>query len=88
MADESLSYRNFDEKPTVPARYQTRNTRGGQRRKSTLAKIQKRATIEMEEVQSTELKYKLSTEDSSDDSSVDEEYEVDSIASSISEQLT
>jgi tetrahydromethanopterin S-methyltransferase subunit F len=87
----------------LPARYRTRQTpRGGKRRKTTLAKRQQ-SLVKLEKQLSREFssdeetskspppgdgeeRYKIPSDDSG--SSVDEDYEVDSIASSIEETLT
>lgn len=83
---ETTNYVSVEDK--LPARYQTRQ-RGGRRRQTTIDKREKRS-IKLQDippaVHSTEKRYKIG-EDSSD-SSVDEDYEVDSIASSIEEALT
>ena len=84
----------------LPARYRTRQTpRGGKRRKTTLAKRQQ-SLIKLEKKLSRDFssdedisspadgeeKYKIPSDGSG--SSVDEDFEVDSIASSIEESLT
>ena len=79
----------------LPARYTKQ--RGGKRRKTTMAKREKREqeSLALDEIQlkadvepiAREERYKISSEDSSS-SSVDEDYEVDSIASSIENALT
>ena len=110
---EMCSYASYDGDDTqlssadnaLPARYRTRQTpRGGKRRKTTLAKRQQ-SLVKLEKQLSREFssdeetskhpppppgdgeeRYKIPSDDSS--SSVDEDYEVDSIASSIEETLT
>jgi hypothetical protein len=87
-----------DDASGLPARYRTR---GGKRRKTTIAKREKSLKLERQRSQeftngesssqghwhprSGEEKYKISSDSNS---SVDEDYEVDSIASSIEESLT
>ena len=85
----------------LPARYSRQIPRGGKRRKTTLAKrqqslakLEKQLSGEFSSDEETpkrvgdgEEKYKIPSEDSSL-SSVDENYEIDSIASSIEESLT
>lgn len=97
MAEErhqETEYTSF-EVPTssdVPSRYRTRQTRGGKRRQTTMIKKQMQDTLKMEEKQiqgsSPGQKYKISGDASSDESTVDENFEVDSIASSIEDILT
>ena len=86
----------------LPSRYTAKKTRGGRRRQTTLKKREQRKQTrerelrddeqQMKEEESPQVpnageKYKLSCDSSSDDSP-DEDYEVDSIASSIDETLT
>ena len=71
----------------MPARYRP-TPRGGKRRQTTIAKRQSHLSLDdPERRQSREEKYKISSDDSSI-SSVDENYDVDSITSSIEETLT
>ena len=94
MANDGLemcNYEPYQEKstePILPARY-TRQPRGGKRRKSTLVKREKWFSLEMQDETplTGEEKYKIPSEDSSG-SSVDENYEIDSISSSIVDSLT
>lgn len=90
----TTEYRLHDQSE-LPARYTKQ--RGGKRRKTTIAKREKRKqeSLELDEIElkadvepiAKEERYKISSEDSSS-SSVDEDYEVDSITSSIENALT
>ena len=87
----------------LPSRYTAKKTRGGRRRQTTLNKRKQLKQTKEEEIRDDHEqqieeeerahvpnvvdKYKLSYDSSSDDSP-DENYEVDSIASSIEEGLT
>ena len=95
-ADYHLHYN--DGQNELPARYtRGQKQRGGKRRKTTLAKRERqRESVALDEVKlKTDVEpiaieeppYKISSEDSSA-SSVDEDYEIDSIASSIEGALT
>ena len=64
----------------IPSRYRT--TRRGKRRQTTLVK--RKSVLEQNP---SEMKYKIASDDAST-SSVDENYEVDSITSSLEETLT
>lgn len=89
MAEQNFETTNYESaEDTIPTRYQRR----GKRRKTTLAKREKQSIkLEMQDIaidmRSNEEKYRISGDNSSE-SSVDENYEVDSIASSIEEHLT
>lgn len=96
MAEDShreTEYTSFDVSTAsdVPSRYRTRQTRGGKRRQTTMIKKEMLKSLKDEEKliqgRSAGQKYKISG-DSSDESSVDENLEVDSIASSIDDILT
>lgn len=96
MAAEGLETANYVtyEENALPARYKSRQKqRGGKRRKTTLVKREKlwRKSLQLQDIQAdehpSEEKYKIPSDDSSA-SSVDENYEIDSIASSIPESLT
>ena len=90
----TTEYRLHDQSE-LPTRYTKQ--RGGKRRKTTIAKREKRKqeSLELDEIElkadvepiAKEERYKISSEDSSS-SSVDEDYEVDSITSSIENALT
>ena len=97
MAEEGrgeTEYTSFDVSTSsdLPSRYRTRQTRGGMRRQTTLMKKEKLNSLKDEEKQiqvpSAGQKYKISGDVSSDESTVDENLEVDSIVSSIEDVLT
>lgn len=93
MAELNLETpKNVSDEDKLPSRYQTRQ-RGGKRRQTTIDKMEKRSLrLPMRDIKSdvhsTEEKYKISEDSSDSESSVDENYEVDSLASSIEESLT
>ena len=90
MAELNLgTTNNVPDEDKLPSRYQTRQ-RGGKRRQTTIDKMEKRSIkLPMQGIvsdgHSTEEKYKISDDSSDSGSSVDENYEVDSLASSIEE---
>lgn len=91
MAELNLETpKNVSDEDKLPSRYQTRQ-RGGKRRQTTIDKMEKRSLrLPMRDIKSdsTEERYKISEDSSDSESSVDENYEVDSLASSIEESLT
>lgn len=89
MAELNLETpKNVSDEDKLPSRYQTRQ-RGGKRRQTTIDKREKRSLrLPMQDMHSTEERYKISEDSSDSESSVDENYEVDSLASSIEESLT
>ena len=84
-------YVSFDKASDLPSRY-TRQPRGGKRRQTTIAKRERsQLSLDLQNIPNVESeggKYKIYSGDDSSDSSVDENYEVDSIASSIDDTLT
>lgn len=87
MAELNLeTTNNVSDEDKLPSRYQTRQ-RGGKRRQTTINKREKRSLklAIASDGHSTEERYKISDDSSDSGTSVDENYEVDSLASSIEE---